>query len=267
MSVNKGENGLRFVQAEVEVPGSPEVVWQAIATGPGISSWFVPTEVEEREGGIFKANFGMGMESESTISKWDPPRSFTKDGDGMGEDAPPVATEWIVEAKSGGMCVVRVVHSWFASTDEWDGQWESVEQGWKAFFITLRLVLEHFPGQSSAGFVTEGVANSSESEAWAALTGPLGLTDASDGQEAHSGADSPVLSGKVEMAGNGDEKHLVLLVNEPAPGLCDLMAMSMGEQTYVSVRFYLFGETAAAVVSKAEPEWTRWFAERFPTEG
>ena len=36
---------------EVEVPGTPEQVWNAIATGPGISSWFVPTEIAEGEYG------------------------------------------------------------------------------------------------------------------------------------------------------------------------------------------------------------------------
>ena len=45
MSVNEGANGQRSVQVEAEVPGSPGEVWQAIASGPGISSWFVPTEV------------------------------------------------------------------------------------------------------------------------------------------------------------------------------------------------------------------------------
>ena len=51
MTVHKDDSGRRWVQAEVEVPGTPEEVWQAIATGPGISSWFVPTELERREGG------------------------------------------------------------------------------------------------------------------------------------------------------------------------------------------------------------------------
>ena len=32
----------------VEVPGTPEQVWAAIATADGISSWFLPTDVEER---------------------------------------------------------------------------------------------------------------------------------------------------------------------------------------------------------------------------
>jgi hypothetical protein len=43
--------------------------------------------------------------------------------------------------------------------------------------------------------------------------------------------------------------------------------MPMGEQFYVSVRFYLFGETASDAAANAEPVWTRWFAERFPMEG
>ena len=42
MSVKKEASGRRSVQVEIEVPGTPEEVWQAIATGPGISSWFVP---------------------------------------------------------------------------------------------------------------------------------------------------------------------------------------------------------------------------------
>ena len=48
MSVKKEASGRRSIQVEVEVPGTPEEVWQAIATGPGISSWFVPTEFEEQ---------------------------------------------------------------------------------------------------------------------------------------------------------------------------------------------------------------------------
>ena len=46
MSVKK-ESGRRWVQVEVEVHGTPEEVWQALATGPGISSWFVATEVRD----------------------------------------------------------------------------------------------------------------------------------------------------------------------------------------------------------------------------
>src|SRR5262249_36977307 len=124
MSLKKDPSGRRSVQVEVEVPGTPEEVWQAIATGPGVSSWFVPTEIEERDGRpvAVKAHFGPGMDSHATVTAWEPPHRFAAESGDLGPNAPPIGTEWIVEARSGGTCVVRVVHSLFASTDDWDNQ-------------------------------------------------------------------------------------------------------------------------------------------------
>lgn len=102
MSVKIDPSGRRWVQAEVEVPGTPEQVWQAIATGPGISSWFVPTDLEERAGGVTVSHFGPGMDSAATITAWEPPHRFAAEGGDLGSPSPPLATEWIVEARSGG---------------------------------------------------------------------------------------------------------------------------------------------------------------------
>src|SRR5262245_20583951 len=98
MSVKKEASGRRSVQVEVEVPGTPEEVWQAIATGPGVSSWFVPTEVEERDGVpvAVTSHFGPGMNSVAAVTAWDPPRRFAAESRDLGPDAPAVATEWIV---------------------------------------------------------------------------------------------------------------------------------------------------------------------------
>ena len=129
MSVKKDASGRRSVQVEVEVPGTPEEVWQAIATGHGISSWFVPTEVVAGEDGRparFVANFGPGMDSLAEVTAWEPPRRFATESMDLGPDAPPISTEWIVEARSGGTCVVRVVHSLFASSDQ-EGVFAGVE--------------------------------------------------------------------------------------------------------------------------------------------
>jgi len=123
MSVKKEANGRRSVQVEVEVPGTPEQVWQAIATGPGVGAWFVPTEVDGRVGGTVTSHFGGGMDSDSTITEWDAPHRFVAEGS-WGPNAPTIATEWTVEARDGGTCIVRVVHSLFAETDEWDNQIE-----------------------------------------------------------------------------------------------------------------------------------------------
>src|SRR5919198_898118 len=125
MSVKKDPSGRRSVQVEVEVPGTPEQVWEAIATGPGVSSWFVPTEV--RDDGTVVAHFGPGMESVAKVTAWEPPHRFAAESADLGPEAPSIATEWIVEARSGGTCIVRVVHSLFAATDDWDNQLESFE--------------------------------------------------------------------------------------------------------------------------------------------
>jgi uncharacterized protein YndB with AHSA1/START domain len=62
----------RFIELEVEVRGTPEEVWRAIATGPGISSWYVPHKVEEREGGAAAASFGSGpeMQIQGRVAAW-----------------------------------------------------------------------------------------------------------------------------------------------------------------------------------------------------
>ena len=46
MAIQKDHTGKRWVEVSREVAGTQEEVWDAIATGPGISSWFVPTDVE-----------------------------------------------------------------------------------------------------------------------------------------------------------------------------------------------------------------------------
>src|SRR5215217_6259779 len=105
MSVKKEASGRRSVQVEIEVPGTPEEVWRAIATGPGISSWLVPTEFEERDGKpvAVKVNFGPGMESTSAVTAWDPPLSWASQSDSWVPGSPPIANEWSVGARGGGV--------------------------------------------------------------------------------------------------------------------------------------------------------------------
>lgn len=266
MPVNIDANGWRSVQAEVEVPGTPEEVWQAIATGPGISSWFVPTRVEERVGGAIICDFGPGMESLSTITAWDPPHRYVADSrDDMGPDDPTVATEWSVEAQAGGACIVRVVHSWFSSSDAWDEQFEGHTYGWLSFFRVLRLYLATFSGQPSAWFQVMGVAPEPKEEAWAALTGQLGINGAGVGQHVSTPPETPPLAGLVEWAGQPAwPEELLIRLGAPAPGIAHLVPHPMGGQIYLTLRFYLFGDQAHAAVRRAEPLWQEWVNARFP---
>jgi uncharacterized protein YndB with AHSA1/START domain len=267
MSVKKDAAGRRWVEVEVEVPGTPEEVWEAIATGPGVSSWFVPTEVEMGEDGTptrVLSNFGPGMESVAKVTEWDPPRRFAADSEDLGPGAPPIATEWIVEARSGGVCVVRVVHSLFTSSEEWDDQVGSWESGWPGFFRILRLYLTHFRGQRGAAFQVMAMAPEPASEAWEALTTALGLAGAGVGERRSAPAGAPPLAGQVEVTGqNEHDLQLLLRTEEPAPGLAHLFAMPMGGQVFLSVRLYLYGDAAPAAVARAEPVWQEWLSTRF----
>jgi uncharacterized protein YndB with AHSA1/START domain len=264
MSVKKDADGRRTVQVEVEVPGTPEEVWQAIATGPGVSSWFVPSEIDGRVGGTVTSHFGEGMDSVAAISAWEPPHRFAAESAGLGPNAPPLATEWTVEARSGGTCVVRVVHSLFASTDDWDDQLNSVESGWPAFFRILRLYLEHFRGQPSSCFQVMAFAPGTESDTWRGVTAKLGLEGAAKGERRSASAGAPVLAGTVEASREGEHPYLLLLLDEPASGAAFLNACAMGSQVFLSISFYLYGEKAAGTAASDEPLWKAWMKDLFP---
>jgi uncharacterized protein YndB with AHSA1/START domain len=270
MSVKKEASGRRSVQVEVEVPGTPEEVWQAIATGPGISSWFVPTEFEERDGKpvAVKLNFGPGMESSSAVTAWDPPRRFAAEAPGWMPGSPVIADEWTVEARGGGMCVVRIVHSLFAETDDWDNQLEGTESGWPGYFRILRIYLTHFRGQRSAMMQFMAPAAGTEAEAWETLTAALGLKGVSAGQRWTTATTAPAgvpqLGGVVEHVSQSPYNALVRL-DKPGPGAAALGAVNFGGQSMVTLSFYFYGDQAAATVARETPLWEAWIQERVPT--
>jgi uncharacterized protein YndB with AHSA1/START domain len=265
MPVNKDPSGRRSVQAETEVPGTPEEVWQAIATGPGITSWFVPSQVDGRVGGSTTSSFGPGMDSVATITAWDPPHRFVAETtDELGAGDPPVATEWIVEARAGGTCVVRVVHSWFSESDAWDGQFEGHTYGWMSFFRVLRLYLAHFAGQRGVPVQLMGVAPPPKEAAWEAWTRPLGLFGAEVGQSVRTPDGAPPLAGTVAWAGQPAwPEDLLIRLDTPAPGIAHLVPHAMGGQVYLTMRLYLFGPGADHAAAEAEAAWQAWLAERF----
>jgi uncharacterized protein YndB with AHSA1/START domain len=268
MSVKKEASGRRSIQVEVEVPGTPEEVWQAIATGPGISSWFVPTRSEERAGGEVVSNFGPGMDCPATITAWEAPKRFVAEGSMGPPGSPTVATEWTVEARAGGMCVVRVVHSLFASTEDWDNQLDGLEQGWPAYFRILRRYLEKFKGMECSLMQFVSFSGDSESKTWEKLGGELGLLKVAEGQKWSTPAPPnafPRMTGVVDSLGKGMHSNSVLLrLDTPAPGSAYIGAISCGGMVQVYMAIYLYGANAKATAEREEPIWQTWMSERFP---
>jgi uncharacterized protein YndB with AHSA1/START domain len=265
MSVKKEPSGRRSVQVEVEVRGTPEQVWQAIASGPGISSWFVPTTLEDGVGGTLACDFGGGMVSSAKITEWQPPRRFVAEGESWAPAGPPIATEWIVEAKAGGTCIVRVVHSLFASTDDWDGQLESTESGWPGYFRVLRHYLEHHAGEPSASFVLNAPAAEDADGIWNKLARALGIPAPRIGQtvrvEARGAAPLAGILQSYDQVREG--KSVMLVLHEPAPGVVLASAMDCMDLHLATLQAFFYGPRAGAAAAQQE-HWQRWLHDLFP---
>jgi uncharacterized protein YndB with AHSA1/START domain len=231
----------RSVDVSVEVTGTPEDVWEAIATGPGLSVWFVPTDID---GDTVTMHHGM-LDQTGAITAYDPPHRFAMElGEfsppGSGAEPRPLALEILVEASSGDTCVVRLVNSGFGGGADWDRQFESSFTGWERCLEILRLYLEHFRGQphAAAHAVTESAL------------------------EPHAAfAELRALDGAPAFAGTVDterEVSLTMVLDKPAPGIGVLAVGGPGDEVYKTVSLSLFGDDAAAVAASVEPEWQAW---------
>lgn len=246
----------RSIDLEVVVPGTPEQVWQAIATGPGISSWYVPHTVEEEQDGAMTASFGDGPEMQvaGRVAAWQPPHRLVFDG---GDPDAGLVFEWLVEARDGGTCVVRLINSGFGAGGDWDDQYDAMTDGWKLFLANLRLHLEHFLGQTAVASLPMAMTTTDGATTWQALTELLGLDSqlAVDDRIDIGGDDIPRLSGTVTNILSGGEHHALLLVDHPAPGTAFFGAEGHGPDTGISIWTYLYGEAGAAASARDQPVW------------
>ena len=258
MSVNVDPAGRRSVRVEVEVAGSPAEVWNAIATGPGVSSWFVPTKFDLDADGrpaSLVCHFGEGMDSHATITGWEPPARFTAESDDFAPGGPVVATEWNVKPVREETCLVTVEHSLLSDTDEWDTFLENTESGWPAFFTILRIRMAHFRNQPHA--MLEQVGNAAAPKtAWPDLAAALNLVRPAIGEHRSSPAGAPSLSGVIESVPS--ESEVLLRLEEPAPGVAHLFALPIGDEVILSVRLHLYGPHASATAEREQPVSRNW---------
>lgn len=249
------------LEFSVEVPGTAEQVWQAIATAKGMSAWFLPTELEEREGGALHFSMGPDMGSDGHVTAWEPPLRLAYEEDWaalMGKDPDelsPLTSEFLVEARSGGTCVVRVTSSGFGIGADWESEfWEDMGANWKPYFDHLRLYLAHFPGQEATQLEATASHPGDAESLWARLRDDLGVAEVGASVEARD------LVGTVERT--GDRQALVRLT-APVPGMLSAFVYEEGEgRATIGVRAYLFSPDAADYVRREEPGWQAWLSAR-----
>jgi uncharacterized protein YndB with AHSA1/START domain len=161
-------------RAESEVPASPEEVWAAIATGPGIDSWFMGrNDVTPGTGGRVRTEFG-AYTPELAITAWDPPGRFGY----RSEQAPDgrfIAYEFLIEGRGGASTVLRMVTSGFIPGDDWGDEYEAMALGGQLHFRTLVEYLGHFRGRFAVPVTAFGPPGTAWEHDRAKLCRALGL--------------------------------------------------------------------------------------------
>lgn len=160
----------------IELDASPDQVWEAVATGPGISAWFVPHDLQPWLGGTIRARFGGGVDATGRVTAWEPGARFAHGS----AEAPPdgvadYAFEFLVEGRAGGGTVLRFVQSGFRD-EGWEDEYSSFDAGWDLFFGNLRSYLTRFADRPARTVVTMAMAPGSAAELWPVLRRALGVT-------------------------------------------------------------------------------------------
>lgn len=242
------------VRDEITIDATPEQVWAAIATGPGIDSWFMgANEVQGGEGGRTSMSmFGEAMGA--TITAWDPGRHFAYRGD----DAPDgtfMAFEYILEGREGGSTVVRFCHSGLMG-DDWETEYAGLQVGDGMYLRKLRVYVEYFTGRTSKyNLFLPGPQVDEHDKVWAAFRDALGAGDKpADGDPGRLNVPGlPATEGVIEFTHHDDFLGL---------RTADAMFMLIrGLQHAVVVSGHSFSATEDHAAT--EKAWQAWLAASF----
>jgi uncharacterized protein YndB with AHSA1/START domain len=163
------------ITKDFDVDATPEQVWDAIATGRGLDSWFMGrNDVEPREGGAVHWSIG-GYTAVSTVTAWDPPRHFVNTGD-EAPDGSMHQFDYRVEDRGGGRSTVRFTHSGMLG-DDWEAEYEAMSEGDPMYLDKLVQYLTYFRGRYGVPINVQGPNTPDRERAMAGFRRGLGLTD------------------------------------------------------------------------------------------
>jgi uncharacterized protein YndB with AHSA1/START domain len=165
------------IDGEIEVTATPEQVWEAIATGPGVDAWFWGSRATIEPGVGGRASFEMGGEvANATVTAWEPGTRFAYRGDAS-PDGSFMAFEYLVEARDGGSTVVRFVQNGLLAGDDWESQYDAMREGGPMYGCKLAAYVTHFAGRPLRQHVVlVGPQVAEDDRVWAAFTDAMGVT-------------------------------------------------------------------------------------------
>jgi uncharacterized protein YndB with AHSA1/START domain len=249
---------------EVEVLAPAEDTWEAVATGPGISAWFHPFDVEPHEGGAVSMDTGSGLTRIGEVTAYDPPRRFAYVEEPFspapGAEPAQLATETVLDPGPASTCQVRIATTGFGAGAAWETFRENVEFGWRVALVALRLRLEQWPDEPHASVFADARTTRRHADLWSRLTVGLGIPAAIDvGERLRSGPHAPAFAGEVVAV---FDEWLVLRTTEPAPGVLHIGVHSQGEGEATRLDATFYGEEAEWIAQREEPRWRAWVEEQ-----
>ena len=251
-------SGKRWVEMEFLVPGTPQDVWHAMATGPGNAAWFTTAEIDGRIGGRIVFHLMPDVTSGGTVTQWEPPHRFGYDEVGWAENSPTLATDISIAARSGGECRVRMVHSLFCPTDEWDSQMEGFESGWPGFIEVLRLYLAHHAGAPAASFQLGAEVEGQSLVVWRRLLEGLGHETADVGENWTVDAGESLFGEIVQVRQDGLQRYVLMRIDGGTPGVGLFGIYGKGEAIRISICRFFHGPGSDEAAAEAVPKWQAW---------
>jgi uncharacterized protein YndB with AHSA1/START domain len=244
------------VREEIALDASPEQVWEAIATGPGVDSWFMGrNEFEPREGGAGRMTLG-GYTTASTVTVWEPAKRFAFRSE-ENPDGTFMAFEYLIEGRDGGSTVLQFVHSGFLG-DDWEAEYEAMSKGDAMYLRKLATYLRHFPGRTAThNIFSVGRQVPDTAKVWATFLAAFGLSGTpTTGDPARLTVDGlePV-EGTVEFA-----SHPTFLSMRTDDGIYVLIH---GMRDTVVAENHGFAAEDAANAEANEQAWQAWLTSAF----
>jgi len=164
-------------RSQAEVPATPDEVWAAIASGPGIDSWFMGrSDVQPGVNGTVRTVFGE-YAPELDVTASDPASRFAYRS-GEAPDGRFIAYEFLIEGRAGGSTVLRTVTSGFLPGDDWADEFEAMTLGGEMYFRTLVEYLTYFAGRFAVPVTAFGPPGTAWSRDRTLLCRALGLPEA-----------------------------------------------------------------------------------------
>ena len=239
---------------EITLDATPEQVWAAIATGPGIDSWFMGhSEIEPREGGRGSMSLG-GFVQGSTITGWDEGKRFALRSD-TNPDATFMAFEYLIEGRDGGSTVLRFVHSGLLG-DDWEAEYDGLSTGDRMYLLKLATYVANFAGRTSThNMFLVGPLVADKAAAFAGFAQAFGLAgDVAEGAKT-----------TVAVDGLAPTDGVVAFANVPtylgvrtADGMYSLIH---GYNDAVVVEYHAFNDDVD--IQAIEHAWQTWLATAF----